>query len=121
MLASVLDRDVSASLLSDPRVRITVHVTQEEVEMKDGAGPEASAASALGSSTSEFPGLRVKPRRPDIETAIADAAAEAGTRSRLAVVACGPAAMADDARRACVHALSRGHRGVEYFEESFKW
>jgi hypothetical protein len=36
-------------------------------------------------------------------------------------VACGPARMADEARRASVSMLARGFRAVEYFEESFKW
>jgi hypothetical protein len=29
--------------------------------------------------------------------------------------------MADEARKASVRVLGRGCRGVEYFEESFKW
>jgi predicted ferric reductase len=58
-----------------------------------------------------------RPKSRDIITA---AAQEAGERS-LAVVACGPAKMADDARRAVVEALDVFPCQLEYFEESFRW
>lgn len=97
-----------AGVLGDQRVSLEVHVTQEEVGGKD--------ALELGA----LKGLRVVKGRPDVGGVVGEVAAEAG-RERLAVVACGPAKMADQTRRACVDALGRGCKGVEYFEESFKW
>lgn len=40
---------------------------------------------------------------------------------RIAVLVCGPAGMADEARVAVHTALKSGMRGVEYIEESFGW
>jgi predicted ferric reductase len=39
----------------------------------------------------------------------------------LAVVACGPAKMADDTRLAVVDALNHGSCQIDYYEESFTW
>ncbi|KAF5019322.1 hypothetical protein F66182_8679 [Fusarium sp. NRRL 66182] len=39
----------------------------------------------------------------------------------LAVVACGPAQMADDARKTVADLLRNGVTRIEYFEESFQW
>lgn len=57
--------------------------------------------------------------RPDVYAEVECAARTVGAGS-LAVVACGPARMADDARRAVVDMLGRGSN-IEYFEESFRW
>jgi hypothetical protein len=84
-----------------------VHITQDR-EVTDGA---------LGK---DLKGVRIVTRRPDVYSAVEEAARDAG-QSSLAVVACGPAGMADQARGACVQMLEKGHKGVEYFEESFKW
>ncbi|KFY92796.1 hypothetical protein V498_04766 [Pseudogymnoascus sp. VKM F-4517 (FW-2822)] len=47
---------------------------------------------------------------------------EAGRQGgRIAVLVCGPAGMADEARVAVHAALKSGMRGVEYIEESFGW
>jgi NAD(P)H-flavin reductase len=60
--------------------------------------------------------------RPDITAAIAKAATKAETTgTKVAVLVCGPPAMADEARVAVHRALKRGCHGVEYFEESFRW
>ncbi|KAK2594310.1 hypothetical protein QQS21_007955 [Conoideocrella luteorostrata] len=59
-------------------------------------------------------------RRPNAREIITAAAESAGQDS-LAVVACGPARMADDARRAVIEAMDRGLCQIEYFEESFRW
>jgi predicted ferric reductase len=104
-LASVL-RDF-AGLLGDARVDMEVHVTQDkEVE-----------SEVLGE---DLKSVRIVTKRPDIFGAVKCAAEGAGNAG-LAIVACGPAGMADEARRASVEVLGRGARGVEYFEESFKW
>jgi NAD(P)H-flavin reductase len=109
-VTDIAERDLKR-YVSDGRFRLTVHVTQE---MKDGINHEGGGVASIERIT-------LKAGRPDVDMAVREAAEEVGTSGRLAVVACGPAQMADDARRACVRALRRGYRGVEYFEESFKW
>jgi predicted ferric reductase len=105
-LASVL-RDFSG-LLGDERVDMQCHITQDkEVE-----------SEVLGE---DLKSVRIVTKRPDVLGAVERAAEDANGEGRLAVVACGPAGMADEARKASVRVLGRGCRGVEYFEESFKW
>ncbi|KAH7379419.1 ferric-chelate reductase [Phaeosphaeria sp. MPI-PUGE-AT-0046c] len=104
-LASVL-RDF-AGLLGDERVDMQVHVTQDKEVVDEVLGEDLKS-------------VRVVARRPDVRGVVARAAEDAG-RGGLAVVACGPAMMADEARKASVEMLARGHAGVDYFEESFKW
>lgn len=58
--------------------------------------------------------------RPNIHSVVMSAAR--GTQgSNLAVVACGPAKMADDSRLAVVDALKNGNHNIDYYEESFTW
>lgn len=111
-LTNVLERDFREILKergADDKLVLTVHVTQEATEEgKDEDLGEGMQCCLL------------KAGRPDVYAAVEEEA-ELEVRGGLAVVACGPAQMADDARRATVDALTRGHRGIEYFEESFKW
>lgn len=58
--------------------------------------------------------------RPDVHSIVASKMAEQDIDS-LAVVACGPAGMADDARRAVVDALEHAPFSIQYFEEHFTW
>jgi predicted ferric reductase len=58
--------------------------------------------------------------RPNIHSIVMSAAVGA-QGGNLAVVACGPARMADDARLAVVDALREGNHHIDYFEESFTW
>lgn len=58
--------------------------------------------------------------RPDVREEVQDAATGADKAS-LAVVACGPNVMADDARKSVVEMLDRGWSKIEYFQESFNW
>jgi predicted ferric reductase len=104
-LASVLRE--FAGLLGDERVDMEVHITQDK-ELED---------EVLGE---DLKSVRIVAHRPDVLGVVQGAAEEAGQEA-LAVVACGPAGMADQARKASVEMLVRGFRGVEYFEESFKW
>jgi predicted ferric reductase len=104
-LVSVL-RDFSG-FLSDERVEMEVHVTSDD-EAKDDVLSE------------DLKSVRVMTHRPDVRAAVEHAARNAG-QERLAIVACGPAPMADEARKASVDMLAKGYRGVDYFEESFKW
>ena len=58
--------------------------------------------------------------RPDV-TAEIQSSAQGAVGGRLAVVACGPARMADDSRAAVVGVLGQGFHRVEYFQEAFNW
>ena len=58
-------------------------------------------------------------RRPDVPASIREAAR--GRRGSLAVVICGPASMADDARAAFVSELKAGQGDMELFMEAFHW
>lgn len=104
-LASVL-RDF-AGLLGDERVEMEVHITQAKELSDDVMGEDLKS-------------VRIFRRRPDVFGAVYEAAKNAG-QGGLAVVACGPAGMADRARAASVEMLKRRYRHVQYFEESFKW
>jgi ferric-chelate reductase len=61
--------------------------------------------------------------RPDIQGTILgviDEMNDTGTAGRrIAILTCGPAGMADEARAAVHKALKQGKRGVEYIEETF--
>ena len=58
-------------------------------------------------------------RRPDVPASIREATR--GWRGSLAVVVCGPASMADDARAAFVSELKAGQANMELFMEAFNW
>jgi NAD(P)H-flavin reductase len=88
--------------IADERCVLDVHVTQ------DSESGEAE----------EHKGVTVRCGRPDVKGVVERVVDESSERT--AVVACGPAVMADQARRACVGVLGVG-RDVDYFEESFKW
>lgn len=59
-------------------------------------------------------------RRPDVSQIVTSAANKAG-RGSLAVVACGPERMVDDARLAVVNTLRSSDCDIDYFQESFSW
>ncbi|KAL7954017.1 ferric reductase like transmembrane component domain-containing protein [Trichoderma compactum] len=58
--------------------------------------------------------------RPNIHSVVR-LAARGAQGSSLAVVACGPAKMADDSRLAVVDALKNENHNIDYYEESFTW
>lgn len=103
LAADVVAQDVGA-LLDSRKLSLRVCITHRE-------GPGLTGLPE---------GVDARFGRPDVADEVADAVAAAGGGS-LAVVACGPARMADDARRAVVEHLGKGSSRVEYFEESFKW
>ncbi|KAL2755734.1 hypothetical protein ACRALDRAFT_2027424 [Sodiomyces alcalophilus JCM 7366] len=73
-------------------------------------------------AVSELPAeVRLQCGRPDVRFEVEDAIANMAPSERMAVVACGPARMADDARRAVVETIGSDGPRVEYFEESFQW
>jgi predicted ferric reductase len=105
-LASVL-RDFSG-LLGDERIDMKVHITQDKEVENEVLGEDLKS-------------VRIVTKRPDVFGAVNSATEDTNGIDGLAVVACGPAGMADQARQASVEMLKRGWNRVEYFEESFKW
>ncbi len=95
------------TLLGDERCTLEVHVTQD-IEHKD------DIPRHIPRGTSIIVG------RPNVSLSIEETTKDAGQQP-LAVVACGPARMVDEARKTSVRMLANGFRGVDYFEESFKW
>ncbi|KAK2798400.1 hypothetical protein FQN50_008840 [Emmonsiellopsis sp. PD_5] len=73
-----------------------------------------------------FP-VNIQHGRPDIKHLIRTAVYDIGNYAkcpgvgRTAILVCGPAEMADEARVAVHTVLKEGYQGVEYFEESFGW
>ncbi|CAK7265056.1 hypothetical protein SEPCBS57363_001387 [Sporothrix epigloea] len=71
--------------------------------------------------------VRVHYERPDVRGEVECAAkwgrkGPNGANRRLAVIACGPGRMADEARRTVVDVLGRrGVGNIDYLEESFQW
>ncbi|KAH6665316.1 ferric-chelate reductase [Plectosphaerella plurivora] len=103
----VLTRDVGV-LADSTKVSLRVFVTHRDLPGGDvlrRSFPDAAS---------------VAHHRPDVSGEVAEAVRSAGKQS-LAVVACGPARMADDARRAVVEAQADATPRIEYFEESFTW
>lgn len=81
--------------------------------------------SALSESASDNSGLSINQGRPDVTGFILAAAKtniEGGSKAgHLAVLVCGPAGMADEARTAVHRAMNEGCRNIEYVEETFGW
>ncbi|GKU08506.1 unnamed protein product [Fusarium langsethiae] len=100
----VLKTDIADTLGSanlSVEIHLTTHTPQDELQ--------------------EWPS-QIALRRGRIDAAaVVTRATDIVAGESLAVVACGPARMADDARKTVYDLLRRGVRGVEYFEESFQW
>lgn len=59
--------------------------------------------------------------RIDAPSVVLSASKKLQGEENLAIIACGPAQMADGSRKAVASMLSQGKTGIEYFEESFQW
>ncbi|KAJ5586642.1 hypothetical protein N7450_006429 [Penicillium hetheringtonii] len=67
-------------------------------------------------------GFQISTGRPHIQSLIMSRACDASAAgSTLAVLVCGPAGMADEARSATHLAMRQGYRSIKYVEESFTW
>ncbi|RAL15780.1 ferric reductase family protein [Aspergillus homomorphus CBS 101889] len=66
--------------------------------------------------------LDIAQGRPNVESLVlAHAHAAQLSESSVAVLVCGPVALADQTRAAVHLALKRGYKGIRYVEESFSW
>lgn len=104
LAADVLERDFG-EILERSNVSLDLYITSQT-----GCEVESTVLSQV----------QYHSGRLDAREVVTLAAAAAGAES-LAVVACGPAKMADDSRRAVVDMMGRGSHRIEYFEESFNW
>ncbi|ORY59763.1 ferric reductase like transmembrane component [Pseudomassariella vexata] len=103
--AGVVAKEDFGNVLFDEKLGLDVYITRPTTRERRVELPKE---------------VRVMRDRPDVHAEIEDAVRDFGARGSIAVVACGPARMADDARRAVVEILGSG-ADVEYFEESFRW
>ena len=89
---------------------------------KQSEGPKNAEDESDGQDDEDLNMPELQYGRPDMAAAIAKAATRAQmTGTKVAVLVCGPPAMADEARLAVHRSLKRGCHSVEYFEESFGW
>lgn len=106
-VSEVLQHDMAAHLDSD-KLSLDVFLTR-------------GAEHAVDTGLQEWPKkVSAAPGRPDVSAEI-KCAAQGALGGSVAVVACGPAIMADEARRAVVGVLGEGYHRVEYFQEAFNW
>lgn len=75
----------------------------------------------IGEAPSGLQEVELKYGRPDVYGEVTRAVRNASDSEHVAIIACGPARMADDARKSVVEKLKPGGPQVEYFEESFQW
>lgn len=89
---------------------------------RQSEGPKNAEEDLVREDDEVFDMPELQYGRPDMAAAIAKAATRAEmTGTKVAVLVCGPPAMADEARLAVHRSLKRGCHSVEYFEESFGW
>ena len=105
LAAEVIQRDLKRAL-GCTNVSLDVHLTGSD-------GHEHGVDGIHG-------GVKWHWGRIDAAAVVKEAVGDAGDGS-VAVVACGPARMADDARRATVEAMGSSDCRIDYFEESFQW
>ncbi|KAJ5953632.1 hypothetical protein N7454_000528 [Penicillium verhagenii] len=101
-------------------------VTNKELKPLLARGDFQASFYSTGSSAippedmSEI-GYEITPGRPHLQSLIMSRACDASSAGiSLAVLACGPAGMADEARAAAHLAMRQGYR-IKYVEESFAW
>lgn len=109
----VLDNELApgASASAHDRVKLDFFVT--------GQSPKAVKDDGLDLDRFEEADTRISYQRFVADTMVREEVSQAV--GSLAVLACGPAQLADDARRAAVQAIKNGFDRLEYFEEQFGW
>lgn len=131
--------DVLSKELRDCGAEVFVHVTEEEqpavATLKQGEQPLAEAAEASHTQedkekstrpTSDASANTIVIGRPEMKDLVRGATNRLLGSERLAVVACGPAGMMDDMRKAVagVYGSDEGQvngSAVDYYEELFSW
>lgn len=123
-----------AGALAREDVSATFHITGESssassvrdlppVASGKNSGEDVSKELGLSPTSSQPTGATLlRGKRPNVHLIIEQAAATAHNNgSRLAVFACGPAKLADDARQATYKSMRPNSGSIEYFEEAFGW
>ncbi|OAA58254.1 ferric-chelate reductase [Cordyceps fumosorosea ARSEF 2679] len=100
----VLDQYLGDAVKSD-NISVTLHASRF-VNIQPVSSSERGISQLMG--------------RPNAAAIIAAVAASAG-QGRLAVVACGPEGLLDDARLGVVRALQAAACTIDYFQDSFAW
>lgn len=114
-LAIVSGRSDTEIILYVTRGRTKVDGSSEV----DVAGQKSSSASESGGDGEQSV---MHYGRPDLRSIIVKVAQEANEeRLSVSVLACGPAAMADNVRMSIVEARRKYNPSIDYFEESFGW
>jgi len=102
------------NLLPDERFSLEAFITGHEIT----SDHDSEEIANMGEHVK---GVRIHKGRPNVRQEVVDFAEELASNSDVAVMACGPARIADDARASVVEMLGRGWGKMEYFEESFNW
>lgn len=138
-IEDVLKHELSPA--NTAHIELDVHITQEEVTpTTSNNGEKVPSTSELSApseqvSDSVSPALekddvhrcmRIVAHRPEMKDLLQAGIKNLVGSERLAVLACGPAAMVDDLRHAVANSYGSGEGQVsasslEYFEESFGW
>ncbi|CAK7267928.1 hypothetical protein SEPCBS57363_002841 [Sporothrix epigloea] len=125
--ASPVDASSSASTSSDnvnssaapiSEVVASEDSAQEEINEKDGVFTNVSALkrrAAMGGFNTQY-------GRPDVLSTVRKMAESIhGTDARMAVMVCGPGALADDVRHVVAQNMETTRESITYFEDSFGW
>lgn len=111
---SAFAKDILSSYMLSTDVKAAIDTGKLSLQLYISSQIESSDIDGLPNRVQQHVG------RLDIGSVITSAARD--TRAgNLAVVACGPAKMADDSRLAVVNALKGGNHHIDYYEESFIW
>lgn len=115
--------DVARRELQPVFGRDDVHISLHATKPKET--PPAPKIVNTEKSPNAIQELEISYSRPNIRETILNVVnrvhADGSAGGKIAILTCGPASMADEARAAVHTALKEGKRSVEYFEESFGW
>lgn len=111
---SAFVKDILSSCMLSAEVKTAIDTGRLSLQLYMSSQIESFDIGSLPSQVQQHVG------RPDIDSVITAAARDTQAGS-IAVVACGPAKMADDSRLAVVNALKGGNHHIDYYEESFTW
>lgn len=111
---SAFAKDVLSSYMLSTEVKAAIDTGRLSLQLYMSSQLESLATDSLPNQVQQHVG------RPDINSVIMAAARDTQV-GNMAVVACGPAKLADDSRLAVVNALKGGSHHIDYYEESFAW